>query len=147
MTILLVANDFARFAVLAARLRQEQDIDVVSASNGSAAFEYLKAQTRVQLTGETNAEDQAIDLVIVDEQLNDMAGIQFVKQLVMVNPLVNTVIVSALSAEDFHEATEGLGVLMRLPLQPKESDATELLAILAKIAGLMQPRAKKVTGI
>jgi DNA-binding NarL/FixJ family response regulator len=121
------------FSVLTARLRQEQEIEVVSATNGKAGFEDLKTKP--------------IDLVIVDEQLDDMTGIQFVKQLVKVNPLVNTVIVSALSAEDFHEETEGLGVLMQLPLKPQEDDAAKLLALMAMITGLMRRQSKKAAGI
>jgi CheY-like chemotaxis protein len=80
-----------------------------------------------------------IDLVIVDEQLGDMDGIAFVKQLVKINPLIHTAIVSALTAEEFHEATEGLGVLMQLPLEPREKEAEALLAVLAKIGALLQP--------
>ena len=80
-----------------------------------------------------------IDLVIVDEQLDDMSGIAFVKQLVKINPLMNTAIVSALTDEEFHEATEGLGVLMQLPIAPREKDAEALLAILEKIGTLLQP--------
>ena len=99
--------------------------------NGKAGLEDLKTQ--------------AIDLVVIDEQLDDMTGIEFVKQVVKVNPLVNTVVVSGLSAEDFHEATEGLGVLLQLPWQPQAGDAERLLAVLAKIAGLMPSQGKKVT--
>jgi two-component SAPR family response regulator len=126
LTILLVANDKARFSVLVAGLRQGQDAEVVSAAYGKVGLEDLKTKS--------------IDLVIVDEQLDDMTGINFVGQVVKVKPLVNTAVVSILSAEGFHEATEGLGVLMQLPPQPQAGDAERLLAILAKIAGLMQPQ-------
>ena len=81
--------------------------------------------------------------MIVDEQLDDMSGIEFVKQLVKVNPLANTAIVGSLEDEAFHEATEGLGVLMQLPAHPDEKDGEALLAVLAKIAILMQPVAPK----
>jgi CheY-like chemotaxis protein len=80
-----------------------------------------------------------IDLVIVDEHLGDMDGIAFVRLLVKAYPLVNTAIVSALTVEEFHEATEGLGVLMQLPLEPREKEAEALLAVLAKIGALLQP--------
>lgn len=36
--------------------------------------------------------------------------------------------------EDFHEATEGLGILTALPLQPDAADAARLLQLLDKLA-------------
>lgn len=125
MTILFVAKDFSRFSVLVSRLRREQDVELVPATTGASGLEQLK--------------DKRLDLVIVDEQLDDMSGIEFVKQLVRFNPLANTAIVGSLADEDFHEATEGLGVLMQLPAHPGEKDGEALLAVLAKIAVLMQP--------
>ena len=129
MTILLVANDKARFSALVDGLQQGRGAEVVSAANGKAGLEELK--------------EKPIDLVIVDEQLDDMTGIDLVKQVVKVKPLVNTAVVSVLSAEDFHDATEGLGVLMQLPPQPQAGDAERLLAILTRITGLMQPQTGK----
>ena len=129
MIILFVAKDFSKFSALAARLRHQQNLELVPAATGAAGLARLKGQP--------------VDLVIVDEQLDDMSGVAFVKQLVKINPLVNTAMISGLAAEVFHEETEGLGVLMQLPRQPQESDAEALLAVLAKITGLMPPRTKK----
>ncbi len=131
MTIVFIAKDFSRFSDLVARLRREQEVELVPVSTGTAGLKQLK--------------DKRLELVIVDEQLDDMSGIEFVKQLVMVNPLANTTIVSSLTDEDFHEATEGLGVLMQLPPHPGEKDAEALLAILAKISLLLQPTPPKAT--
>ena len=87
--------------------------------------------------GLAQLQGRAVDLVIVDEQLDDMSGIEFVHQFVKVNPLANTAIVGSLPEAEFHEATEGLGVLMQLPPRPREADAESLLAVLAKISGLI----------
>lgn len=100
------------------------------AATGAAGLEHLQGKP--------------MDMVIVDEQLDDMSGIDFVKQLVMVNPLVNTAIVGELPKKDFHEATEGLGVLMQLPRHPQERDAEDLLDLLAKISGLLQSNKQQV---
>ncbi|MGD9948222.1 MAG: response regulator [Desulfobulbus sp.] len=127
MTIVFVAKDFSRFSVLVERLRQEQDVNLVPVATGTAGLENLKGKR--------------LDLVIVDEQLDDMSGIDFVKQFVTVNPLANTAILGSLPDEEFHEVTEGLGVLMQLPPHPGKTDAEELLAILAKISGLLAPTA------
>lgn len=131
LIIVFLAKDFSRFAVLVARLRREQDVQLVPVSTGAAALAQLK--------------DKHLDVVIVDEQLDDMSGIEFVKAFVAINPLANTAIVGSRTAEDFHEVTEGLGVLMQLPPHPGSKDAEALLAVLAKISTLMAPTSIKVT--
>ncbi len=129
MKIVFVAKDFSRFARMVARLRSEQDVEMAPAATGAAGLALLQGRT--------------MDLVIVDEQLDDMSGIEFVGRLVKVNPLVNTAIVGSLPEEAFHEATEGLGVLMQLPPHPDESAAEALLAVLARITGLLSPDSGK----
>lgn len=123
MTIVFVAKNFSRFSVLVDRLRQEQDVELIPVATGAAGLEKLKGKP--------------LDLVIVDEQLDDMSGIDFVHKLVAINPLANTAIVGSQPDEEFHEATEGLGVLMQLPPQPVKKDAEKLLGIIAKIGSLM----------
>ena len=54
----------------------------------------------------------------------------------MVNAMVNTAVVSPLSDEEFHEASEGLGILGRLPNEPGMSDAVELLHKLITVLGV-----------
>ncbi len=131
MTIVFIAKDFSRFGPLVYRLRRERHVELIPVVTGAAGLAQLRGKP--------------IDLVIVDEQLEDMSGIEFVRQLITVNPLANTAIVGALTEEDFHEATEGMGVLMQLPRQPNEQDAEALLVLLAKISGLMQPSTVQAT--
>ena len=76
-------------------------------------------------------------LVIIDSGLTDNEPLELVKKLLMVNAMMNTVVVSPLSEEEFHEASEGLGVLGRLPGEPGESDAADLLHRLKKVLGVM----------
>lgn len=131
MTIVFIAKDFSRFGPLVYRLRRERHVELIPVVTGAAGLGQLRGKP--------------IDLVIVDEQLEDMSGIEFVRRLITVNPLANTAIVGALTEENFHEATEGMGVLMQLPRQPTEQDAETLLALLAKISGLMQPLTVQAT--
>ena len=105
-------------------------IELVTVAGGGTGLQWLT--------------ENSADVVIVDEQLGDMSGIDFVKQLVKKNPLINTAIVSQLNEEDFHHATEGLGVLMKLPFNPPAESAEQLFAILKKIGALLQPSDKKV---
>jgi CheY-like chemotaxis protein len=76
------------------------------------------------------------DLVITDENMADMTGLEFIKALIAQKPMVNCAVVSSLLPGDFHEASEGLGVLMQLPANPGHEYAEELLENLKKIMNL-----------
>jgi DNA-binding NarL/FixJ family response regulator len=75
-------------------------------------------------------------LVIIDADLPDTAPLDLVQKLLMVNAMVNTAVVSPLSDEEFHEASEGLGILGRLPQEPDMSDAGGLLQKLRTVLGI-----------
>jgi DNA-binding NarL/FixJ family response regulator len=83
------------------------------------------------------ARTAAPHLVIVDTDLPDTAPLDLVQKLLMVNAMVNTAVVSPLSDEEFHEASEGLGILSRLTEKPGESDAANLLGKLKSVLGVM----------
>ena len=128
MNILLIGNDWSTFDTLTKRMGREGHLRLVYVGSEEAALEEL------QVKGE-----KAVDLVIIGGHLSGMAGIQFVRQLVRINPLVQTAVMGTLPEEDFHETAEGLGVLLQLPPRPRESDAEKLVAVLRKINVLMQP--------
>ncbi len=71
--------------------------------------------------------DKTVNLVIADESLGDMAGLEFAKKLISINPMINCALVSSLSPKDFHEASEGLGLMMQLPAQPEKQHIEKLL--------------------
>jgi CheY-like chemotaxis protein len=75
------------------------------------------------------------DLVVTDEQLGDTSGLAFIKRLVKANPMINCAAVSSLSKADYHEASEGLGILMQLPVRPSKADGEALMAYLKKVQG------------
>ncbi len=83
------------------------------------------------------AQASAPHLVIIDTDLADYEPLELVQKLLRVNAMVNTVVVSPLSEEEFHEASEGLGILGRLPGEPGVGDAAELLLRLKKVLGPM----------
>lgn len=70
----------------------------------------------------------SIQIVAVDEQLDDMDGLELVNRIAQQHPFVNTALVSTSSEHDFHEETEGLGVLMQLPSPPDGESAEKLIA-------------------
>jgi DNA-binding NarL/FixJ family response regulator len=78
----------------------------------------------------------APQLVIIDQGLKDAKPLELVQKLLRVNAMVNTAVVSPLSEDEFHEASEGLGVLARLPENPGASEAGALLHKLKTVLGL-----------
>lgn len=113
---------------------------------------FADLSTEIELQGGTihwaASGDQALktirkkkfDLVITDESLGDMKGLELIKQLVAINPMINCAVVSSLSQEDYHEASEGLGILMQLPYKPGRAEGQRLMAHLNQILGLASRR-------
>lgn len=119
--LLFVTTDKTNFADLSVII-ETQGGTISWATSGSQALERI---------GKT-----AVDLVLADETLNDMTGLDLIKRLVAVNPMINCAAVSSLSKEAYHEASEGLGILMQLPPKPVRADGQRLMAHLNQILGL-----------
>jgi len=110
--------------------------DAVSLSAIKSALETRDAPTQYLLAGEealAAISVEVFDLLVADEILPDMSGIELIKTVVAKYPLLNCALVSSLPPEEFHEATEGLGILMQLSPHPGTKEAAELLAHLNKI--------------
>jgi len=121
INLLIVSSDKHTFVDLTSFLKKKADIDISWAENGRIALNII-----------TN---NPFDLVIADDRLADMTGLDFVQKLVSINPMINSALVSKLSHGKFHEQTEGLGILAQLPQKPDEKHAKELLEQLKKIIG------------
>ena len=74
-------------------------------------------------------------LVIVDPGPADSEPLDLVREMISVNAMVNTAVVSPLSKADFHDKSEGLGVLCRLPFEPGKKESRELLQKLRAVIG------------
>ena len=111
--ILLVTSEKEPFSEFAGVLKQKDEVELSQAATGQEALEAISGNP--------------VDLVVVNENIGDMTGIEFMKKLLMINPMINCAAVSSLSHEEFHEASEGLGVLMQLPVNPGEFEAKDLL--------------------
>lgn len=85
------------------------------------------------------------DLIILHEQLPDMTGRELAEKIITQNAMLNCVVLSALSKEDFHEAYEGLGVLMQFSLLPGKDEAQALMDHLAHI-GRISEQVNKIKG-
>ena len=117
--IMIVSNRKQALAEFADTLSQEGRHEIAWAQTGEAALNLAK--------------EKIFQMVVVDHELADTTTEKLCKDLLDVNALINTVAVSELSPEDFHEEYEGLGILSHLPLEPGAEDAN---AVLEKLSGL-----------
>jgi len=119
---LLVSSEKSFLSGLTLALEAQGDMDLSWVASGNKALDSV-----------SNA---PVDLVVTDEKLEDMTGLELARQLLTINPMVNCAAVSALSPEAFHEASEGLGLMAQLPPQPGEKEAEALLQQLRKLKNL-----------
>ena len=123
LKLLLVSPDKDSLSAFASALVKDGDVDLSWAESGERALEI--------------ASDTNIDLAVTEESLGDMTGLKFAGRLLSVNPMITCASVSSLSAENFHEASEGLGLMAQLPIQPGKEHAEEVLQRLRYLKGLI----------
>ena len=119
--IFIVTPDAEGFSELSREMSSEKDFDVTIAGSGTETLDLIR--------------NKSVDLVVADEDLGDMTGLKFAEKLVHLNPLVNCALVSSLTPEEFHEVSEGLGILSQLPPRPSRESTEELMEKLLKIKG------------
>lgn len=124
MQFLMVTSRKKEWSALAQGLEKGAAVELVWVASGAAALQAIQ--------------DKTFDLVLVDETLEDRPGLDLAQDLIKTNPMLNCALASALSAGAFHEASEGLGLLAQLPLDPGEQQAQELIQQITKIMKLAQ---------
>jgi len=123
LKLLLVSRDIDFLSGLSSALLRQEDIELEVSASGEKALARLASK--------------AVDLVVADEDLGDMTALELSRRLLTINPMINCAVVSSLSHEEFHEASEGLGIMAQLPKQPGGKDAERLVKTLKQIKGLM----------
>jgi DNA-binding NarL/FixJ family response regulator len=123
LKLLLVSPDESPFSDFASALKKHDDVELIIAGSGEKALAVVSKS--------------ALDLVITDEELGDMSGLEFARRLISINPIINCVSVSGLDPEKFHEVSEGLGLMDQLPLHPGIEDAEKLLRNLRLIKNVL----------
>ncbi len=107
---------------LASAMEKYDDVKLTWTESGQKALDMLS--------------ETSVDLVVTDKELGDMTGLEFAEKLLRVNPMINCAVLSSLPSDEFHEASEGLGVLAQLPLRPAKADAEKLLKRLKTLKDL-----------
>ncbi len=105
------------------RVLSDNDVTSQQTSDVAVAMEWIKQKW--------------IGLIVVEEDLGEISGVTFLEKAMQLDAMLNSAMVSSVSAKEFHEKTEGLGVLLQLPEKPGEAEAELLLSALDKVAGLM----------
>ena len=116
--IVVVAPESARFSALVDRLELNPQVHIGWAKTCDEAIKIAFTSTPA--------------LMIIDAQLDDKSGLDTARELIVVNAGINMALVSDLSAGEFHNASEGLGILAQLPLNPGISEAELLLNLIEK---------------
>lgn len=73
--------------------------------------------------------------VVIDQDVSGTSGAGLVRRLLSINAAIHVAWISQLTDEAFHEATEGLGILMKLSPTPNLSEVHDLAARLGKMSG------------
>jgi CheY-like chemotaxis protein len=121
--LLLVSRDKDSLSGLSSAFNGQNDIELEFSASGKNTLAMISAK--------------AVDLVVADEDLGDMTGLELVKRLLKINPVINFAVVSHLSHDTFHEISEGLGIMTQLPVKPSKKESEELINTLKLIKGLM----------
>ena len=112
-SIVLAGRDHRGLAGFVAGLAQNGEVEIIGVDTAAAALDAVQRKP--------------VHLVVIGEKLADTDPVDCVNKLVRLNPMINCAMVSAMAADDFHQATEGLGVLMQLPPNPSGEDAVALM--------------------
>lgn len=107
---------------LASAMEKDDGVELTWTDSGQKALDTLS--------------ETSVDLVVTNKELGDMTGLEFVEKLLRVNPMINSAVLSSLPSDEFHEASEGLGIFSQLPLRPAKEDAEKLLRGLKKLKDL-----------
>jgi DNA-binding NtrC family response regulator len=78
-------------------------------------------------------EKQPPILIVVDDQVQNTTGLEIVRRLIEVNAFIQTAVMSGSNDHEFHNRSEGLGILSKLPLIPGKSDAQKLIKRLDQV--------------
>ena len=82
--------------------------------------------------------EDVFDLLVADEHLGDMTAFELIESVVARQPALNCAMVSSLAPDEFHKASEGLGILMQLSGNPGKNEARQLLEHLKTIPSFIK---------
>ncbi len=123
LKILLVTPEKNRLSEMATVLETHDDVRFSWVESGTRALKQVA--------------EAPVNLVVSDGNTGDMTGLELASKMLTINPMINCAVISTLSPDDFHEASEGLGLLAQLPPQPGKEETERLLGRLKEVMGLL----------
>jgi DNA-binding response OmpR family regulator len=75
-------------------------------------------------------------LVVVDALTPGVNYKAFVMDLLRANAMINTMVITDMGEEEFHEDSEGLGVICAVPANPGQADGSRSMGLLRQLPGL-----------
>lgn len=113
LRVMLVGVDRKTRQVFEQILSEQGDFEIVQVAYGREAIEALDLQN--------------ISLLVIAENLPDLDSIDLIKQIITGNPFQNIAVVSDRDPDQFHEMTEGLGVLGKITPQYSAESLNSIL--------------------
>jgi ActR/RegA family two-component response regulator len=120
--ILLVSPDPSQKHSFAVELGKESRLPLVTAPSAEEALAMLR--------------EQHIILAVVDDQIGAHSGLDLIRRLIRIDAFMHTAVFTDAGEEEFHQRSEGLGILAKLPLAPGPEDARRLWKMMKQIAGI-----------
>lgn len=121
LKIIIALSKDRQYPVFINKLKDDPRAQLQPVASGESALELAKQETP--------------DLLVVQDPLNGRSAFDFLRDLILVNPMINSTVISPLSEKAFGDAGEGLGILMQLTDPPGANDARRLLDRLEKLMG------------
>jgi DNA-binding NtrC family response regulator len=117
--ILIVTSQNQKFTEFADTLTREGGFDIVNVNSPEGAVAHVGGAVP--------------RLVVIDEIVGGTPGLTIARSILMKNAMINQAVVSPLTPEEFHEASEGLGIMAQISPVPDAASAKLVMDILAKM--------------
>jgi DNA-binding NtrC family response regulator len=100
-------------------LRDALHLEVVGFRTGAEALNAVRGKKVIAM--------------VVDASMEDLTGVALVREVIQINAMIHIAMASDQPETDFHEETEGLGILMQLPPAPDAAAADRLATSLRQL--------------
>ncbi len=121
-TLLLVSPRMGDLSDFTATISAQPDITLHQVHSREDALRMVREQTP--------------HLVIIDQEITDKKPLDLVMELLAINAMINTAMITSMAAGEWHEKSEGLGMMPPISDPPTEKDALALLEAFREMPGL-----------